>query len=129
LRRFRRLRSEEETKNAERWHFERFDERSKNEMNWNRFFWTRSERETRRMKFLILSRISRKKMIFQRHETNEKRDERISSWARSERKESDWIFLFCIRKEKLMLSVVVNSAWDNELVSTMNEYVDVWWSI
>ncbi len=59
------------------------------------------------------------KMISQRHETNEKQDETISSWARSERKESVWIFLFCIRKEKAMLSVVVNSAWDSELISTM----------
>jgi hypothetical protein len=58
-------------------------------------------------------------MISQRHETNEKQDETISSWARSERKESVWIFLFCIRKEKAMLSVVVNSAWDSELISTM----------
>jgi hypothetical protein len=25
--------------------------------------------------------------------------------------------------------IVVNSAWDSELVSTMVKYVDVWWSI
>jgi hypothetical protein len=75
-------------------------------------------------------------MISQRHETKEKQDKMIFSWARSERKESDfseqdekksdWIFLFDIRKEKAMLSVIVNSAWGSELINTMNKYVDVW---
>jgi hypothetical protein len=95
-------------------------------MNGDRFFWTRSGRERRRKNFLIISRISRKKKTFQRHEANEKRDGMISSWARSGRK--DLVFLrkkdrgfFSEeeKKSKTVLSVVVDSAWDSGLISTM----------
>jgi hypothetical protein len=98
------LRTGEETKNAGRWHSERFDGRSKDEMNGDRFSWTRSGRERRRRNFLIISRISRKKKAFQRHEANEKRDGMISSWARSERKRSGFPELDARKKDRGFLS-------------------------
>jgi hypothetical protein len=85
--------------------FSRMTNRKKNEECWemtfwtkmNCFFWAEDERETRRKKFLIISRI---KKISQRHETNEKQDEIIFRWARSERR----IWFFCEKKESRFFS-------------------------